>query len=295
MPIIQENPIACISRATSTVGAYVAPFAARLGYEALELLAPTRCAACERPGALVCEECLRALPLIDPVLCCSRCGAPFGSLLCTECDADQVDGSLDRPTARVVEPPLPAGTPPESMPDSPSPTSPLGRCLACTAFEGPAPRIVRAYKDAGEQRLSAAIAEMMYDAALHAEDEAPDRYAGLITAAEALVFVPATAAAFRRRGFDHMEAIARRLGEVSGVPVLDALVKHGSGDQRKLGRHGRLAQAEGLYEVVADVVGGRILLIDDVVTTGATVRAAAAALERGGAKTVDALAFARVW
>lgn len=294
--------------AASMARARLASLAGRLGYHALELLSPTRCAACERPGALVCDECLDALALIDPALCCSRCAAPFGSLLCTECDADQADGApassaaaspgaaapgAASPAAAIASPPSTASAP-ALEPASRDP-SPLGRCLACAAFEGPAPRIVRAYKDAGEQRLSAVIAEMMYDAALHAEDEAPGRYGGLISEAGAIVFVPATAAAFRRRGFDHMEAIASHLGEVSGVPVLDALVKHGSGDQRRLGRRGRLAQAAGLYQVVADVRGERVLLVDDVVTTGATLRAAAAALGNAGARSVDALAFSRVW
>lgn len=289
--------------AASMARARLASLAGRLGYHALELLSPTRCAACERPGALVCDECLGTLTLIDPALCCSRCAAPFGSLLCTECDADQAD---DAPASSAASSPG-AASPGAAVASSHSTasapalgpasrdSSPLGRCLACAAFEGPAPRIVRAYKDAGEQRLSAVIAEMMYDAALHAEDEAPGRYGGLISEAGAIVFVPATAAAFRRRGFDHMEAIAGHLGEVSGVPVLDALVKHGSGDQRRLGRRGRLAQAAGLYQVVADVRDERVLLVDDVVTTGATLRAAAAALGDAGARSVDALAFSRVW
>ena len=49
------------------------------------------------------------------------------------------------------------------------------------------------------------------------------------------------------------------------------------------------------YEVVAPVDGLRLLLLDDVITTGATMRAAATALRVAGAANVDALAFARVW
>ena len=109
------------------------------------------------------------------------------------------------------------------------------------------------------------------------------------------MFVPATAAAFRRRGFDHMELIARHLSGCSDIPLLDALVKHGSSDQRELGRADRLVEALGAYEVVLPVRGKRILLIDDVITTGATMSAAASALKAAGASSVDGLAFARVW
>ena len=92
-----------------------------------------------------------------------------------------------------------------------------------------------------------------------------------------------------------MELIARHLSERSDIPLLDALVKHGSSDQRELGRADRLAEAFGAYEVVLPVRGKRILLIDDVITTGATMSAAASALKVAGASHVDGLAFARIW
>ena len=73
------------------------------------------------------------------------------------------------------------------------------------------------------------------------------------------------------------------------------LVKHGSLDQRELAREERLARSRGQYEVVAPVGGMRVLLLDDVITTGATMNAAAHALKCAGAARVDCLAFARVW
>jgi len=60
------------------------PLAERATYEALEALSPTRCAGCERFGALICQDCLASFALIDPCHSCIRCGAPFGDLLCTE-------------------------------------------------------------------------------------------------------------------------------------------------------------------------------------------------------------------
>lgn len=227
-----------------------------------ELLSPTRCASCERPGELVCGECLRKMTRIDPAHACPLCGAPFGELVCTEC----------RGEATAVD-----------------------RCLAAAVFEGPPARIVRAYKDGGERRLAVEIARLMVGAARDAERLAPDRYAGLLSDADALVFVPVTAEAYRRRGFDHMEAVAREASRACGAPMVDALLKHGSADQREFSREERLASSRDAYEVVEDVRGARLLLLDDVITTGATVGAAAAALKRAGARRVDALAFARVW
>ena len=171
----------------------------------------------------------------------------------------------------------------------------LDRCPACAVYAHPLPRIIKAYKDAGERRLAPYLAELLYDTALHAQVVAPDRYGGVLSGADAVVFVPATAAAFRRRGFDHMEAIARPFCELSGVPLLDALVKYGHGDQRELGREERRERAQGMYETVEDVRGRRLLLIDDVITTGATMAAASAELKRAGAAAVDGLAIARVW
>ena len=227
---------------------------------ALELLSPTRCAACEKPGELLCPACRARIGWIDPVTACLRCGAPFGAVTCTEC----------------------RGAP-----------SPLAWCLACASFEDPVPQLARAYKDGGERRLAGVIAEIMAAQYFCAWQEAGERLSSCVPVGVA--FVPATRAAFRRRGFDHMEHVARELASLLNLPVVDALAKHGSADQRKAGRIGRFAQAQGAYEVVTDVRGLDLLLIDDVITTGATLAAAGGALVGAGAARVAALALARVW
>lgn len=290
----------------------------RVRAAALEAIAPTRCAGCERPGYLICPVCLGRMVPIDPVHACTRCGAPFGDVLCTECGVPARDGAMGGAAAggcaagdgvaggavasdcvvgdgALGNDAVGEGRGPQAAAGSLVRGRGEGRCLAATVFEGPVPRIIRAYKDAGEQRLAEPIAELMLDAAEHAEDVARERYGGLIAQADAVTFVPVTAAAYARRGFDHMERIAAAFSRLSGVPLVDALVKYGSADQRALDRAERRAQARGAYEVVEPVAGMRLLLLDDVITTGATVRAARAALLRAGAARVDALAFARVW
>ncbi|MFR3877991.1 MAG: hypothetical protein ACLTYW_07405 [Collinsella sp.] len=54
------------------------PFAERATYEALEALSPTRCTGCERAGALICQDCLTALTLIDPRHSCTDVAPVWG-------------------------------------------------------------------------------------------------------------------------------------------------------------------------------------------------------------------------
>ena len=246
----------------------------RIIEEAAEALSPTRCLGCERSGSLICDHCLQALQLIDPMQSCLHCAAPFGDLLCTECERDNLQAQR---AGTILTPPS------------------IDRCLAMAVFEDPLPRIIRSYKDAGERRAAPLLAELLFDTLLNAEHTAPERYGGIVTAVDALVFIPATARAYRRRGFDHMQAIATPLAGMTDIELVDALVKHGSFDQRALGRQERQKTSRGAYEVVADIAGKRILLIDDVITTGATVRAAVSTLKRAGAHSVDVVALARVW
>ena len=308
---------ACVSSAKGNSSSAV--WWPRVREAALELISPTRCASCERPGALICDDCLRAIIRIDPALSCTRCGAPFGSLLCTECTGEERDvdweGDAAASASEVADERAneaageAAGAPASEAAFAPTsgyadathadtlrPRLPaLDRCLARTVFEGPPERVIRAYKDAGEHRLAPEIAALMLEAAQEAEKTAPERYGGMLAHTDAIAFVPATAAAYRRRGFDHMEAVARAFAMRAGLPLLDALVKHGNTDQRDFNRAERLAQAARAYEVVLPVKGARLLLLDDVITTGATLTAAAAALKQAGAAHVDGLAFARVW
>ncbi len=233
-----------------------------MGEAALEALSPTRCVGCERSGELLCAACRDRMVRIDPATACPRCAAPFGSMLCTECDAA-------------------------------SPSA-LGCCLAACVFEGPFAQLVRAYKDGGERRLAPVIAGYLARAVLTASAAAPRAY-GSLARVEAVTFIPVTAEAFSRRGFDHMEQVAQACAELLGLPLLDTMVKHGRADQRRLDRAARLRQAGSAYEVVVPVAGRHLLMLDDVITTGATLQAAARALQAAGARRVDAAALARVW
>lgn len=163
----------------------------------------------------------------------------------------------------------------------------LDGCVCALSYEGAAARMVVGLKDGHELRL----APIMAAALATALDEA-----GLASSAfDALAFVPATAEAFARRGFDHMELVANVLSREWGLPMADILVRTSAKDQRELGREERAENLEGTVAVLGDVRGMRILLADDVITTGATMRAAAQALKARGAQRVVGCAVARVW
>lgn len=231
--------------------------------ELAELVWPTRCVGCDQPGELLCDECRAALPWIEQRLACPVCGAPYGFLTCTECDG----------------------------------TWPTRAAVAATGFHGTPARLVAALKDAHELRLTPVMAAAMLTAldeasAWPAPDGAP-RFDP--DAVDGVCFVPATAAAYARRGFDHMELVARALANAADLPLADVLVRAASRDQRELGRRERAANLSGTMRVVGDVAGGRLLLLDDVATTGASIAEATRALLARGAASVTAYVFARVW
>lgn len=101
----------------------------------------------------------------------------------------------------------------------------------------------------------------------------------------------------RRRGYDQAELLARRVGELAGVPALPTLEKiRATGAQSHLqDERERRANVEGAYRPLpqADLAGKRVVLVDDVLTTGATMAQCAACLRSAGAETVVGLTLAR--
>ncbi len=237
-------------------------FLLEMGEGMREVLWPTRCVVCDLPGTLLCDRCEAMLPRIDPSGACPRCGAPFGVLTCTECDPDP---STD---------PLPFEA---------------ARCYG-EYREGIA-ALMRAYKDEGEQRCAPLVAGLIAEAV-------PRDWFGW---PRVLVYVPATSIAVRRRGFDHMAMVADGLADVLGVPVCCALSRSMATDQRRLSRRQRASNAAGSFlasddpGTIRSLRGGNVLLVDDVITTGATCVAASAALLEAHVAAVRVVALARVW
>jgi len=149
----------------------------------------------------------------------------------------------------------------------------------------PLSRLVTIYKDGGERRLAPVMASLL------AETLAPWR-----KWAQAVVPVPSSPAAISTRGFDHIAFVADALAQTWEIPALPALYSVARGDQRVLGRQARRknvsATMRGAKEISLPL---KVLLLDDVITTGATVDAAAAELLAHGAGEVRVGALARAW
>jgi ComF family protein len=152
-------------------------------------------------------------------------------------------------------------------------------------LERPLSRMVTVYKDSGELRLADVLADLL-----------EERLAGAITWADAVVAVPATRRAVARRGYDHAALLANAIAERTGLPPARLLVATGAADQRGLGRSSRFANACAAFAVAPGTTPpARVLLVDDVLTTGATLDAAATVLLDAGAHEVRACALARAW
>ena len=225
---------------------------------AAETLWPTRCVVCDTPGTVLCNACRMDMPCIDAYAACPVCGEPYGRVQCSRCLAPE-----DLYAARSPQPLV---------------------CRSFALFEGGMAKAVRAYKDAGERRLAEPFADMLADIA----DPV------WVRQADAVAFVPATAPARRVRGFDHMELVADGLARRLGLPLARLLRARQVSDQRELGRELRRRNMEGAFDVrPGESVPARIILVDDVLTTGATLEEATAVLARAGAEHVACLTLAR--
>jgi ComF family protein len=140
--------------------------------------------------------------------------------------------------------------------------------------------VVAAWKERGLRRLAAWAATVVGDLL------APPDVA-------CLVFVPGDPDRRLKRGYHAAERLTHELARLWGLPVRPLLTRvRGSPRQRGLKRHERRRNVANAF-VVHGRVPTCVALIDDVYTTGATVNAAASALRKGGAKTVEVVTFAR--
>ena len=212
-----------------------------------------------------------ALDLALPASC-SGCGRE-GRALCATCLP-----SLD---ARLG---LPGGTPIGLPADIPSP---LLQLEWCAPYAGPVRGALHDLKYSGERRLAEPLGQAI-----------ARRWARVGVGADLVVPVPVHADRERRRGYDQAALIAAVAATHLRLPSARALERRrATVAQFELGRGERASNVAGAFAVGRageGLVGGRwVLLVDDVVTTGATLAACGEALIRAGALAVSAIAVAR--
>ena len=126
------------------------------------------------------------------------------------------------------------------------------------------------------------------DAALELAKGIVDRVWEQGSAAQALVWVPGRRRDIRDRGFDHARLIATAVGSALGIPAVYGLRRTGDRvDQTSLGAQARRANLQGAF--CARGVPARVAVVDDLMTTGATLSEAGRALREAGAKRVEGL------
>lgn len=211
--------------------------------------------------------------------------------VCVACGALRVDdtslGLCDACARqmRPLEPPFcprcgRPGWPIECLECATKPPDALDARMAAYAFDGPVRALVHALK----YDCVAPVARSLAPAMLLA---LPDR------AFEAIVPVPLHRGRQRRRGFNQAEALALALSALSDIPCVDALERgRNTRTQTSLSAERRHDNVKGAFRPRMPVQGRAILLVDDVLTTGATGNACAEALRQGGAARVVLLAAA---
>lgn len=110
-----------------------------------------------------------------------------------------------------------------------------------------------------------------------------------------LTHVPTATSRRRARGYDQAELIAKSLSRKSGLTHISLLARYGQSRQVGASRQQRTSQLKGAFRPLRrqHIKGRNIIIVDDILTTGATIEEAARALKKAGAKTVSAAVFSQ--
>lgn len=227
----------------------------------LDLLFPPRCVACGEPGAEFCAGCASRVHQ-PPQPRCARCDSP-----------------------------LPAGGPPGARchPCLDGAYAPaLDRITVAAVYEEPLRSAVHALKYKQRRRMAVPLADLA-------------RAAWQASGLEVDIIIPMAlhSSRERQRGYNQVELLARRLTRAIGAPTRGGLLirTRATTSQTRLTWDERRSNVAGAFSLApgaaSALAGQRVLLLDDIITSGATVNAAASALRAANPTAVYALAVAR--
>jgi ComF family protein len=158
-----------------------------------------------------------------------------------------------------------------------------GEVIAALPFAGRPREVILGFKYGNRRQLGHHIAGLLVNRLLASGIRPHD--------IDVVTWAPTSRKRRRRRGFDQAELVAQRVAAQFGVPCRRLLEREGD-DTPQTGRD-RAARLHGpVFRASPRAVGERVLVVDDVVTTGATLRSAADALHRVGARSVVRAALA---
>jgi ComF family protein len=221
----------------------------------LDLLYPPRCVSCQNPDAWLCRHCLNNILFIKAPFC-ERCGTSLATPLssCGQCHKN--------------------------------PLKYIDGIRAASLFKNNPIRPAIHYLKYNTRKAVAAILGQILA-------EAYQRYD---LSADVIVPVPLHPARLRERGYNQSELLARNVGRILSLPINTTTLQRvrQTKSQMELGAEERYRNVVGAFICRDNALAGqRVLLIDDVSTTGSTLDACADALKQGGVSSVWGLTLAK--
>lgn len=224
-----------------------------LGMDLLDLIFPKRCVSCRKFGSFLCSMCFAYISFDVETVCIA-------------CNKAAIDG-ITHPGCRQK--------------------NTLEGVLASVVYEGTMKKLLHAYKFAPfVKQVEPILISLLYEGIIQKE-----LFHKLLKKNPLLVPIPLHALKLRQRGYNQAEILARALGQKFNLRVADLLKRNkATVSQFALDRKARRENISGAFMIKPEkgkfLKGQTIILIDDVLTTGATLAEAGEMLKKQGAKEV---------